>query len=152
VQSILRKSAGSEPADAERALQAEGWFRKGAAMLEERDYPKAIEALGMAAHLDPKQGEYLCHLGYALFLSNPRNTLVGREAMEQMAKGIKLSPERPLSYVFLGRALKATDDVENARRMFRRALKLDPDFHPARQELRALGLDGGKKGRRGWQL
>jgi CheY-like chemotaxis protein len=145
VLAALRRSSRSEPADAERARQAEGWFRKGAVQLEARDYAKAIEALGMAAHLDPQQGEYLCHLGYALFLSNPRNTLVGREAMEQMAKGIKLSPDRPLSYVFLGRALKATDDLENARRMFRRALKIDPDFHPARQELRALDARGGRK-------
>jgi hypothetical protein len=58
--------------------------------------------------------------------------------MDQIAKGIKASPDRPLSYVFLGRALKAGDDLVNARRMFRRALKIDRDFHPAVQELRLL--------------
>jgi CheY-like chemotaxis protein len=149
VQAALLKTARAEPASADRALQAEGWFRKGAAFLAVREHGKAVEALGMAAHLDPQQGEYLSHLGYALFLSNPRNGLVIREAMEHMAKGIKLSPERPLSYVFLGRALAASDDVENAKRMFRRALKIDPDFHPAQQELRLLALRGPKEGKAG---
>lgn len=138
VQAALRRSRSAEPAAAGRALDAEDWFRKGQALLRSRDYAKALEALGMATHLDPQQGEYLSHLGQALFLSNPRNDLVRREAMEHMARGIKLSPDVPLSYVFLGRALDATDDAVNAMRMFRRALKIDPEFRPALQEMRLL--------------
>lgn len=138
VHALLNKTPRAESVAPERALDAEGWFRKGEAFLRGRSYDKAVEALGMAVHYDPEQGEYLSHLGYALYLSNPRNDLVRREAMEHMAKGIKLSPEQPLSYVYLGRALKAGDDLRNAKRMFRRALKIDSDFHPALQELRLL--------------
>lgn len=147
VHAALGKSPRSKPAEVERALDAEGWFRKGEAFLNARAYDKALEALGMAAHFDPEQGEYLSHLGYALFLSNPRDDLVRREAMEHMAKGIKLSPDRPVSYVFLARALKAHDDIRNAKRMLQRALKIDPDFHPALQEQRLLDTrrDRGKK-------
>lgn len=138
VHAALGKSPRSKPAEVERALDAEGWFRKGEAFLNERAYDKALEAFGMATHFDPEQGEYLSHLGYALFLTNPRDELVRREAMENMAKGIKLSPDRPVSYVYLARALKAHDDIRNAKRMLQRALKIDPDCHPALQEQRLL--------------
>jgi CheY-like chemotaxis protein/tetratricopeptide (TPR) repeat protein len=124
---------------AARSLEAEGWFRKGEGFLQRKAYDKALEAFGMAAHLDPSEGEYLAHLGYALHLNQPRNDLVTREALENIAKGIKRSPDRWKSLVFLGRVFKAAGEVNNAAKVFRRALKLDPNCHAARQELRALG-------------
>jgi hypothetical protein len=47
--------------------------------------------------------------------------------------------------VFLGRIFKAKGDVEMAAKVFRRALKIRPDCHPARQELRLLELRDTKK-------
>jgi CheY-like chemotaxis protein/tetratricopeptide (TPR) repeat protein len=125
---------------AERALEGERWFRKGKGLLKSRGYSQAAEAFGMAAHLDPEEGEYLAHLGYALYLSNPEEKVVQREAMEHVANGIKRSPDRELSYIYLGRILKAKGDVEAARKIFRRALKIKPDCHPALQELRVLEM------------
>jgi CheY-like chemotaxis protein len=125
---------------AERALEGERWFRKGRELLKSRGYRQAAEAFGMASHLDPEEGEYLAHLGYALFLSSPEEKVVQREAMEHVANGIKRSPDRELSYVYLGRILKAKGDVEAARKIFRRALRLKPDCHPALQELRLLEM------------
>lgn len=125
---------------AERALRAEDWFRKGNGLLNLKQYAKAVEAFGMAAHLDPEEGEYLAHLGYALFLSNPSNELVQREAQEHLAKGIKLSPNREIAYLFLGRIYKSVGETEVARKMFRRALQIKPEYHAALQEMRVLNL------------
>jgi CheY-like chemotaxis protein/TolA-binding protein len=125
---------------AERALEGERWFRKGKGLLKSHSYSQAAEAFGMASHLDPQEGEYLAHLGYALFLSNPQENIVQREAMEHVANGIKRSPDRELSYIYLGRILKEKGDVEAARKVFRRALKIKPDCHPALQELRLLEM------------
>ena len=94
----------------------------------------------MAAHLDPDEGEYLSHLGYAMYLSEPQQELVQREAMEHIANGIKRSPDRELSYVFLGRLLRGKGDAETARKVLRKALRINPDCHPAHQELRLLEL------------
>jgi cytochrome c-type biogenesis protein CcmH/NrfG len=94
----------------------------------------------MAAHLDPEEGEDVSHLGSARYLSNPENELVQLEAMEHVAKGIKLSPDREKPYIFLGRMFKATGDMESARKMFQRALKIRPDSHAALQEVRVLTL------------
>jgi CheY-like chemotaxis protein len=125
---------------AERALEGERWFRKGKAHLDGKRCEEAIEAFGMASHLDPEQGEYASHLGYALYLSNPKDEVVQREAMEHLASGIKRSPRCELSHVFLGRILKAKGDVDVARKIFLKALRIKPDFHPAVQELRVLEM------------
>jgi tetratricopeptide (TPR) repeat protein len=125
---------------AERALEAERWFRKGERFLKRKRYDEAAEAFGMASHLDPDEGDYLSHLGYSLYLSRPKESVVQREAMEHIANGIKRSPARELSYVYLGRILVAKGDTETARKVLRRALRIKPDCHPALQELRLLEL------------
>jgi len=125
-------------ASADRALEAERWFRKGRGFLEGKRYDEAAEAFGMASHLDADDGEYRSHLGFALYLSNPKESVVQREAMEHIANGIKRSPDRELSYVYLGRILRAQGETDTARNVFRRALRIKPDCHPALQELRLL--------------
>ncbi len=139
----VRRQAEETPeaeAGATRRLEAESWFRKGEVFLSRKLYTDAVEAFGMAAHLDPAAGEYRAHLGYVLHLSNPRNELVRREALEHIATGIKLSPDREKSLLFLGLVFKAAGELENARKVFRRALKIKPDCHDAQRELRVLGL------------
>ncbi|MEE9280186.1 MAG: response regulator [Myxococcota bacterium] len=125
---------------ADRALEGERWFRKGKAHLDRKRCVEAVEAFGMASHLDPEQGEYASHLGYALYLSNPNDGVVQREAMEHVACGIKRSPKHELSYVYLGRILKAKGDIDVAKKIFLKALRIKPDFHPAVQELRVIEM------------
>lgn len=135
------EAAGAEPeSEAARALEAESWFRKGTALMKRKDYAKAVEAFGMSSHLDPSQGEYVAHLGYSLYLSQPDKELVRKEALEHIARGIKLSPDREQSYVFLGRIFKVTGDVEVAKQMFRRALSVRPGCREAEQELRIIEM------------
>lgn len=151
----LRDAVGADQSHAnhaERALRSEEWFRKGNGLLNLKQYQKAVEAFGMAAHLDPEEGEYLAHLGYALFLSNPTDGLVQREAQEHLAKGIKLSPNREISYLFLGRIYKSVGETEVARKMFRRALQIKPEYYAALQELRVLNLRDEKELNKGGLL
>ena len=54
-------------------------------------------------------------------------------------------------FVYLGRMFQAADAQNRARRMFQKALQLDPDCHPALQELRLLNMRKQKgKGPLGW--
>lgn len=125
---------------ASRALDAETWFRKGQDFLKSRKYPEAVEAFGMSAHLDPREGEYVAHLGYALYLSKPDDELVRKEALEDIARGVKLSPDRETSYVFMGRIFKVMGDIQVARKMFSRALVIRPHCREASQELRLIEM------------
>lgn len=123
---------------ATRRLDAERWFHEGSDALAARRHDKAVEAFGMAAHLDPSQGEYHAHLGYALHLQQPRNAVVRREALEHIAKGVKLSPEAWRPLVFLGRVFRAGGDLVSARKVIGRALRMDRDCAAARAELRLI--------------
>jgi Tfp pilus assembly protein PilF len=76
--------------------------------------------------------------------------VIQRESLEHIAKGIKMSPEREKSFLFLGRIFKAIGQTKNARGMFRRALKIRPEFHPAKQELRLLNMRERKKQKKGF--
>jgi len=137
--------AGAADSEAKRALDAESWFRKGRDLLKARKYDKAAEAFGMSSHLDPNEGEYVAHLGYTLYLLKPNDEMVRREALEDIARGIKLSPDRELPYVFLGRIFKVTGEVDKAEKMFRRALKIRPHSREAATELRLIEMREQKK-------
>jgi CheY-like chemotaxis protein/Flp pilus assembly protein TadD len=136
----LESASPSVSDTAARALEAESWFRKGRDLLKGKKYSEAVEAFGMSAHLDPTEGEYVAHLGYALYLSNPTEELVRKEALEDIARGIKLSPDREMSYVYLGRIFKVMGDLDVARKMFSRALAIRPHCREAEQELRLMEM------------
>ncbi|MCH7643699.1 MAG: response regulator [Myxococcales bacterium] len=132
---------------ASRGLDAEAWFRRGDGFLRSRSYEQAVEAYGMAAHLDPKEGEYVARLGYAQSLHQPKDAVVLREALENLAKGIKLSPNREKPYIYLGRVFRDNGAVNRARKMFENAVRIKPDCHEALQELRLLNLRQAKGGK-----
>jgi len=131
---------------ASRGLDAEAWFRRGDGFLQTKSYEQAVEAYGMAAHLDPKEGEYLARFGYAQFLHRPKDAVVVREALENIAKGIKLSPNREKPYVYLGKIFRENGASDRARKMFKNALRIKPDCHEALQELHQLDLAQAKGG------
>jgi CheY-like chemotaxis protein/tetratricopeptide (TPR) repeat protein len=132
---------------ASRGLDAEAWFRTGNDYFESKSYEPAVEAYGMAAHLDPKEGEYLARLGYAQFLHQPKDPVVLKEALENIANGIKLSPCREKPYVYLGKIFRANGAEDRARKMFENAVRMKPDCHEALQELGLLDPDGAKSGK-----
>jgi DNA-binding response OmpR family regulator/tetratricopeptide (TPR) repeat protein len=130
-----------------RGLDAETWFRRGDGFLQAENFAQAVEAYGMAAHLDPREGEYLARLGYAQFLHRPKDAVVLREALENIAKGIKLSPNREKPYVYLGKIFRENGAQDRARKMFKNALRIKPDCHEALQELHQLDLALAKGGK-----
>jgi CheY-like chemotaxis protein/tetratricopeptide (TPR) repeat protein len=118
-----------------RAVEAESWFRTGEGHLANDDHVQAAEAFGMAAHLDPNQGDYAAYLGWALFRSKPDNTIIRREALEHVAKGVKIAPEREQPLLFLSRIFRETGEAEMAKKVLRRALQRNPDSPALVQEM-----------------
>ena len=129
------KPVEDEAATAERAREAESWFRTGEGHLAHDAYAEAIEAFGMAVHCDPSQGDYHAHLGYAMYRSNPDQEILRREALEHVAKGVKLSPDREKPLLFLGRIFRESGEAAQAAKVLRRALELSPDSPALVQEM-----------------
>jgi CheY-like chemotaxis protein/tetratricopeptide (TPR) repeat protein len=128
----------AEPPDPVRARDAEWHFMEGEKHLAAKRYEQAVESFGMCAHLDPDQGEYLAHLGYAMHLQNPESDTVRREALEHIARGVKLSAERWRPLLYLARVFIAVGELSNARRVLRSAVRKHEDCEPLKAELRKL--------------
>ena len=124
-----------ERKDGSRAVDAESWFRKGEGLLGNDEYDQAVEAFGMAVHLDPDQGDYAAYLGYTLYRGNPNDTVIRREALEHVAKGVKLGPGREKPLLFLSRIFRETGDIGMAAKVLRRALAENPDSPALAQEM-----------------
>jgi CheY-like chemotaxis protein/tetratricopeptide (TPR) repeat protein len=132
-----------------RSVEAERHFRKGQERLTAGDPAGAIEALGMAVHLDPDQGDYVAHLGYALYRSNPDSDVIRREALEHIAKGVKLAPDQVTPLFFLGRVFRETGASASATKVLRKALTLSPDHHEVLHELCLMQMDGPQRKKKG---
>ena len=103
----------------------------------------------MAVHLDPDQGDYVAHLGYALYRSKPDSDVIRREALEHIAKGVKLAPDQVTPLFFLGRVFRETGASASAAKVLRKALALSPDHHEVLHELCLVQMDGPQRKKKG---
>jgi tetratricopeptide (TPR) repeat protein len=151
---LRKKSGGQRPAARKesRAAEAERHFRKGQERIAAGDPVGAVEALGMAVHLDPNQGDYVAHLGYALYRSKPGSEVIRKEALEHMAKGVKLAPDQVTPLLFLGRVFRETGAAASAVKIFRKALLLSPEHHEVLQELCLVQVDPIQRKKKGGLL
>lgn len=133
-----------EEEDGSRAVDAENWFRTGEGHLAHKNYDQAVEAFGMAVHLDPDQGDYAACLGYSLYRSQPESSVIRREALEHVAKGVKLAPGREKPLLFLSRIFRETGDLSMAAKVLRRALLSNPDSPALVQEMCLIKRSGSK--------
>jgi CheY-like chemotaxis protein len=148
---LRKKSVAGRPAPRaeSRSVEAERHFRKGQERLAAGDPVGAVEAFGMAVHLDPSQGDYVAHLGYALYRSKSGNDVIRREAMEHIAKGVKLAPDQVTPLLFLGRVFRETGAAASAVKVFRKALVLSPNHHEVLQELCLVQVDPTRRKKKG---
>jgi tetratricopeptide (TPR) repeat protein len=148
---LRKKSVRQRPAasKAARSVEAEKHFRKGQERIAANDPIGAVEALGMAVHLDPDQGDYVAHLGYALYRTKPGSDVIRREALEHIAKGVKLAPDQVTPLLFLGRVFRETGASASAAKVLRKALVLSPNHHEALHELCLIQMDGPQRKKKG---
>lgn len=144
-----KKVERREEVDGSRAVDAESWFRTGQGHLAHDQYEQAVEAFGMAVHLDPDQGDYAAFLGYSLYRKHPNSTVMRREALEHVAKGVKLGPGREKPLLFLSRIFRETGDVSMAGKILRRALEYNPDSPALLQEMCLVEKRSPKSKRKG---
>lgn len=126
--------------DANRALEAEKQFQLGETALRERAYETALRCFGRALELNPEEGEYHAHYGYALHMCHPDDVQIVQEAMEHAKRGMKLASDREKPYLLLGRLCKATGRAGAAEKMFTRAIQIQPNCVEALRELRLINM------------
>jgi len=123
-----------------KAIEANSRFQHGVALLNSRNFEDALVHFGTALELDPDEGDYHAHYGWALHLCHPGERAIIEEAMEHVRRGIKLASHADRAYLFMGRLFRAIGKSEAAERMFARAVQLCPDGVEALRELRLINM------------
>jgi len=123
-----------------RALAAEQIFQRGEAALRAKRHSQAFEAFRQAVELYPEEGEYLALLGWARYLTAPDDPAARAEARRALKRAAALAPDSEKPYLFLGLLCKGIGRIEQAERMFLRALDRRSDCLQALRELRLINL------------
>jgi CheY-like chemotaxis protein/curved DNA-binding protein CbpA len=130
----------AELEEGRRALAAEQQFQKGMVALRARSFGEAFQAFRKAVELFPEEGEYLAHLGWSRYLSEPDLGPAQQEAIRALRRAVKLAPDSEKPYLLLGQVYKGIGQAELAERMFVRAVQQKSDCVEALRELRLINL------------
>lgn len=128
-------------------IEAENIFAKGEALLNARKYTQALDEFEEALKHNPEEGEFYIFRGYAMFMakSDPDNAHVNL-CIQNIGKGLKMRGNNVASgFLFLGRIQKKLGNMEDAKKMFGKALSIEPNHAEASSELRLMSMRKEKK-------
>jgi tetratricopeptide (TPR) repeat protein len=115
--------AGETAVDAERAVNAEGLYRKAEVMLRMGDFGGALRFLRSAVQLMPEESDYRSALAWALHKKNPPET---QSAREHLQKALAAAPANAKAHYRMGVVLRALGDTATGDKHIARARQLDP--------------------------
>ncbi len=117
------ESSPASMADAERAAQAEGLFRKGEILLRAGNFAGALQFLRPCVEIWPEEADYRLALGWALYKKAPPDPQAARPHIE---KARELKPDDPVVIFRLGMVLRSLGEDSEAAELLAKARSLDP--------------------------
>ncbi len=142
------QSQSPEEVGPARALED---FKKGDMFMRKRDFRTAEDHFARAFATDAK-AEYLAARGWAIYMDPTRKAEVAR-ARQMMLDAVKHTPSCDRAHYQLGVIARVENDMAQAERHFREAVRANPRHLEAAQELRLIEMRkkkdqdrGGKKG------
>jgi len=116
---------------------AESWNHLGFVIERQGRLDEAAAACRKAISLDGELAE--AHNNLGIILAQQQDL---REAIGALSQAVALSPDYLDAWVNLGRVLQELGQEDEARRVWRRVLQLDPAHPEARSHLRTLSREG----------
>jgi tetratricopeptide (TPR) repeat protein len=111
---------------------------RGLRLSERRQYVEAVRSFENAIQLDPSKATYHLDLGRVLVLHPLRRA----DAEVALSKAVELDPALVDGYLALADLYRRLDRPDDAMRMYREALRWDPDHADAADGLRELSPRG----------
>jgi len=120
-------------------FQAQVQSQSGKVFIEMEEWDNAIKALQDAVNFDPENGDYLAHLGWAIY-KNPANdrSATMRERARQMINRALTLQRTASGHAFKGWLLFEAGQENLAEGEFNKALKIDARNSMARKGLRGM--------------
>ena len=139
----LDRKAKGLPTDVAAILKAEELFQKAEILLGQGKAAPALEYLEEAIRLNHAEAEFYAYRAYARYLVQGKDARALVEADFQKAK--EGAAEMPALPYLRGLIAVKEGDLEEAQRLFRRTLLLDPNHTKAQQQIRALEMRAKKE-------
>ena len=125
-------------------------FKKGMGLFNQGRFQQAHPSFQKAAESDPNQPEFKGYLGFTTFMINrSKDPDLAQEGMDMIREAIEINQDQDKKldslWVLYGRAYREKGDVEKAKKLFVKALKMNPSNPDAKRELSRISGDGSKK-------
>ena len=140
---------GSDDAtdEAVKILESEALFTKGRGLIRQGEFRAAQKILEQAIEYHPDEPEYHLYLGWSLYKigaadGNDDAKAKGKALLEKHKEARK---RLEVGFLFLGQIAKLENKIEQAERMFLKALDIKPNCHEAERELRLIDMRRDKK-------
>jgi tetratricopeptide (TPR) repeat protein len=123
---------------AQRILESEDAFTRGEMALRRGALMQAVQELERAVQLNPDEAEYIATLAWAQFCLAPDKTAVSAQTRHALDRAIKTAPKSIPPKFYLGRVERMLGRDQEALRLFRDVLALQPSHTEAASEVRVL--------------
>lgn len=122
-------------------IEAEKAFQKGEVFLKKGDFPRALEAFSEAVKTNPAEPQYRAFLAWARF-DDPRvrKESVARESLAALETAVREEARFGKGHFWIAQIHKFLNDIDQAEKAFRAALKADPGLVEAEREIRLIGM------------
>jgi curved DNA-binding protein CbpA len=127
------------PAPAPPKLDSDELFERGVAYAEAGDYERAVRAFSRGVDVAPADARMHAALGGALAGMHG----LGDAAERSLRRAAELSPASADLYVALADVYRRFERIEEARRLYKRALLIDPANEHARRALEGNAPEAG---------
>ena len=135
------------PTDVRAIFQADEAFRSGKRLVERGNYPAACEQLERACDLNPSEPDHWSYLYWARFgvlptdeEGKPEAISKVREIIDSLTLIVEDNEMCESARVFLGHIYRVDGETEKARRMYKSALRLNPNNLEAASAVRVLHM------------
>jgi tetratricopeptide (TPR) repeat protein len=135
------------PTDIQTIFQADEAFRSGKRLVEQGRFAPAVEQLERSCELNQSEPDHWAYLHWARFGALPTDSEGKPEAVGQVRKIrdalniiVENSEHCESARVFLGNIYRVEGETEKARRMYKSALRLNPNNLEASSAVRVLHM------------
>lgn len=121
-------------------LKSELKYQEAKELINSGQYSKAVEILREVIELNPKEAEYHAVFALTLFMSNPNDPELLKEALSHINEALKLNPSSEEAYFARGKISLARGQRGEAIKCFQVALRFNPQHEKSKEELKQLGF------------
>lgn len=123
---------------AQSIYEAEIEFKRGHALLKQRDYNEAAAKFAEALDINPAEAAYIGACAWARYLASEDKTGITDEMIEELRRAIDINSSIAENYYYLGSIYKNLDDIKKAEQNYEKAVNTDPNYIEAKRELRLI--------------